>query len=68
MSWPKASDTSIAEDYLVWSQWEKMSLILERLEAPVVWGASFRRQGDEEWDEELLEWGPRWRGQRLYCK
>ena len=41
MGWSKAPGTSIAQDSLVWPQWEKMHLILERLEAPrkgVAWG------------------------------
>jgi hypothetical protein len=40
----EAPSTYITEDFLVWPQWEKMlSLILERLEAPVKgedWGGS----------------------------
>jgi hypothetical protein len=32
MSWSKAPDTYTAEDCLVWPQWEKMHLNLQRLE------------------------------------
>ena len=34
MDWSKDPDTYIAEVCLVWPQWVKMHLILERLEAP----------------------------------
>jgi hypothetical protein len=34
MAWFKVPGTYIAEVCLVWPQWEKMCLILERLEAP----------------------------------
>jgi hypothetical protein len=34
MSWYEATGTFIAEDCLVWLQWEKMCLILKKLEAP----------------------------------
>ena len=33
-SWSEAPDTYTAEDCLVWPQWEKMHLTLERLESP----------------------------------
>jgi hypothetical protein len=34
IGWSKAPATYIAEVSLVWPQWEKMRLILQRLEAP----------------------------------
>ena len=34
MGWTRAPGTYIVEVSQVWSQWEKMCLILERLEAP----------------------------------
>ena len=49
-----------AEDLLVWPQWEKTCLTLERLEAPgsgEAWwvGVRGKQSGEEEWDEELWE-------------
>jgi hypothetical protein len=44
--------TFIAEDCLVWPQWEKMHLVLMEDEAPS------QRKGGEEWDEELWEQRP----------
>jgi hypothetical protein len=34
MGWAEAPGTYIAEVCLVWPQWEKMCLTLERVEAP----------------------------------
>jgi hypothetical protein len=34
MGWSKVPGTCIAEGCLVWPQWEKMHLVLEKLEAP----------------------------------
>jgi hypothetical protein len=60
MGWSKAPGTYIAKVCLVWPQWEKMRLILKRLEDPGKGGRSgrgypFRVKGEEEWDEELWE-------------
>ena len=52
-------DTYLTEDCLVWPQWEKMPIILERLETPGKKGAfrgrehPLRGKGEQEWDEEL---------------
>jgi hypothetical protein len=73
MCWSKASGTYREEDSLIWSQWEKMSLILEKLEAsPRKKNSQFGERefplkGKGEWDEELWKGGPR-EGQRLECK
>jgi hypothetical protein len=49
MGWSEAASTYIAEVCMVWPQWEKMYLILERLEVPgkgEAWmGAPSQRQG-----------------------
>jgi hypothetical protein len=57
----------VAEDFLIWPQWEKIHLILERLEAPGKgedwWGMGkhpLGSKGEEEWDEELWEGGKGW--------
>jgi hypothetical protein len=43
-SWYEAPDTYTVEDCLVWPQWEKMHLTLERLEVPgsgeIWWGGA----------------------------
>jgi hypothetical protein len=54
-SWSKAPDTYIAEDGLVWPQWEKMHLI-GSLEAwgTGSWGHLGNRR-EEEWNEGLWE-------------
>ena len=64
MSWSEAPSTYIAEDCLVWPQWEKMHLTLERLEVPGTeeawwwwWGHNLGDRGEEEWGEELLGCG-----------
>ena len=57
--WYETPDTYKAEDCLVWPQWEKMCLTLERLQAPgsgEVWGWDILLEmREEEWNEELLE-------------
>ena len=60
LGWTEGPGTYIAEDCLVSPQWEKMHLILQRLEAPgkgEAWcGVS---KGKREWVEELLGGGTR---------
>jgi hypothetical protein len=58
--WSKAPDTYIAENCVVWPQWEKIHPILERFEAPRkrdAWGGEhpLRGKGEKEWDGELWE-------------
>jgi hypothetical protein len=70
MGWFKASGTNTAEGCLVWPQWEKMRLVLKRLEAQGRSGGlehPLAGKGKEEWDEEL--WKERQGGeQRWECK
>jgi hypothetical protein len=65
-SWYKAPNTYTAKDCLVWLQWEKTHLTLERLEAPGSvdawqgwrsrgWEHPLRERCGEEWGEELKE-------------
>ena len=55
-------DTYTAVDCLFWPQWEKMCLILKRLENPGNrevwrWETVLLGSGEEEWDQELGEVG-----------
>ena len=34
MGWPDAPGTYVAEDSLVWPQWERICLIMQELDAP----------------------------------
>jgi hypothetical protein len=56
MSWSEAPNTYIAEDCLVWPQWEKTCLTLER---GVLGhgGHPLRDRKEEEWDEGMWESG-----------
>jgi hypothetical protein len=64
MSRPKAPKTYTAEDFLVWPQWKKMHLALEKLEAPwtgEAWQDDRHPRGDrreEESDEKMWEGRP----------
>jgi hypothetical protein len=64
VGWSEVPDgTYTAEDCLVWPQWEKMCLILERLEAPRKGGDWEGGEhppggkGKKEQEEELWKWG-----------
>ena len=65
-SWSKAPGTYTKEDCLVWPQWEKMNINLQKLEAPgngAAWcvhgGTRWKHLADKggKWDEELWEGG-----------
>ena len=51
MEGPMAPATYVAEDYLIWHQWEGRPLVLWRLDVPMWWDAKVAR-----WD-----WMCRWR-------
>lgn len=60
-NWSEALDTFIAEDCLVWTQWEKR----EATGRGKTWcrRSIFSKTGETEWDEELWEAGAEWGGE-----
>lgn len=68
MAWSEAPGKYIAEDYLIWPQWEWVCLIFQRLDAPERWNdwrAPSQKQRGEEM-EKILERGDK--GQHLGCE